>query len=298
MDVAAEFERHRGHLFGVAYRMLGSVADAEDLVQDAYVRLHQADAGRIADTRAWLTTTVVHLALDELKSARARRVTYVGPWLPEPIVSADRDPAEIVVLDESVSLALLAVLETLTPAERAVYVLHEAFGLPFEEIARTVGRTAAACRQLGARARRHVRERAPRFETDPGQQRRVAQAFASACAGGDLDRLAAVLDERVACRTDGGGRRLAARRPILGRHRVARFLLGVARRTADLSGMPAVVNGGHGLVVLEAGQPIGVLALSVAGGLVTEVDLVLNPEKLGGLPHLGWPGGDGAEPVT
>jgi RNA polymerase sigma-70 factor (ECF subfamily) len=230
VDVAAEFQRHRSHLFGVAYRLLGTVADAEDVVQDAYLRLHQADAATITGLRAWLTTTVVHLALDELKSARARRVSYVGPWLPEPLLADDRDPADVVALDESLSLALLAVLESLSPAERAVYVLHEAFGLPFQEVARVVGRTPAACRQLGARARRHVRERAPRFEPDARQQREVVRAFGEACASGDLGRLVTVLDERVVCRPAGGGRRRAARRPIAGADRVSRFLLGILRK--------------------------------------------------------------------
>jgi RNA polymerase sigma-70 factor (ECF subfamily) len=291
MDLATEFQRHRGQLFGVAYRMLGSAAGAEDVVQDAYLRLHQADD--VGDVRAWLTTTVVHLAIDELRSARARRVSYVGPWLPEPLVSVDDDPADAAVMDESLSLALLVVLETLSPAERAVYVLREAFGLTFEEVARLVGRTPAACRQLAARSRRHVRERAPRFEPDAAQQRRVVLAFGHACARGDVAGLAAVLGDDVVCRTDGGGRRLAARRPIRGADRVLRFLLGVIGKTGGVGGLPAVVNGGPGLVVTVDGERYGVLGFTVAGGLITELDLVLNPDKL---RHLdGFSGGDGAE---
>jgi RNA polymerase sigma-70 factor (ECF subfamily) len=294
MDVAAEIARHRDYLFGVAYRMLGSRQDAEDVLQEAFVRAQRAGGDDVIEPRAWLTRIVTRLALDELGTARARRERYVGPWLPEPLVAArgnpddsrtPADPADRVTLDEQLSLAFLRVLESLSPAERAVYVLHEAFGVPLNEVAETVGRTPAACRQLAARARRHVREGAPRFDPDPGEQARLVAAFQQASETGDLDGLARVLDENVVFRADGGGVVNAARRPVVGRDRVVKAISAGLRTVPDITLRPIWVNGQPGLLI-RAGSAAGVLAFGVVDGRIAEIDLVANPEKLAGIADL------------
>jgi RNA polymerase sigma-70 factor (ECF subfamily) len=294
MDVAAEIARHRDYLFGVAYRMLGSRQDAEDVLQEAFVRAERAGGDDVIEPRAWLTRIVTRLALDELGTARARRERYVGPWLPEPLVAArgnpddsrtPDDPADRVTLDEQLSLAFLRVLESLSPAERAVYVLHEAFGVPLNEVAETVGRTPAACRQLAARARRHVREGAPRFDPDPGEQARLVAAFQQASETGDLDGLARVLDENVVFRADGGGVVNAARRPVVGRDRVVKAISAGLRTVPDITLRPIWVNGQPGLLI-RAGSAAGVLAFGVVDGRIAEIDLVANPEKLAGIADL------------
>jgi len=279
-------ERERRHLFGVAYRLLGTVADAEDAVQEAFLRWEQADRAAIANPAGWLTTVLTRYCLDQLRSARARREAYVGTWLPEPLVEgADmtaEDPAERVTLDESVSLAMLVVLETLSPAERAVFVLHDVFGMEFEDVATTVGRTPAACRQLGARARRHVQERRPRFEPDAAEQRRVVAAFLDASARGDLERLLAVLDPTVVLRADGGGRVPAAGRPVQGAEQVARVVLAGQKWYPGLAGRAVAVNGGTGALMTLDDQLLAVVGVTVSDGRITEIDLVVNPDKLAG----------------
>ena len=290
------FEAHRGLLFAVAYRLLGRVADAEDVVQDAWLRWAGVDTAAVADPRAFLVRVVTRLALDRLRRIKARREEYVGPWLPEPLLTGP-DVAEDVALAESVSLALLVVLETLSPLERAVFVLREAFGFSHAEIAAILGRAEPAVRQLARRAREHVRERRRRFAADPGERRRVTERFLAASAGGDLPALLAVLAPDVALVADGGGRALAPRRPIKGADRVARFLLAItteARRarflrsvgvapTADLHIELTQVNGGPGVVAVAAGTPVTALVLDVAEAAVRTVYLVANPAKLAGL---------------
>ncbi|MBB2913192.1 RNA polymerase sigma-70 factor (ECF subfamily) [Streptosporangium becharense] len=279
-DLAAEFGTIRPRLVGVAYGLLGSLDEAEDVVQDAWFRLGRADRSAIEDVTGWLVVTVSRLALDVLRSARVRREEYVGPWLPEPVVT-DGDPADRVTLDESMSLAMLVVLESLSPAERTSFVLHDVFGLSFGEVARAVGRTPAACRQLAARARRHVAARAPRFEVDAAEHRRVVEAFARASQGRDIDALLALLDPEVVLRSDGGGVVRAARRPIHGAARVARFLVGVAERYgAGRRLAPVTVNGLAGLLWSWNGEVGGVYGLTVSDGRITEIDIVMNPEKL------------------
>lgn len=280
----------RRHLLGVAYRMLGTVADAEDAVQEAlarWYRLTDAERAEIAVPRAWLTRVVGRVCLDALGSARARRERYVGEWLPEPVpadFAAPRhpaaDPAERAALSESVGLALLVVLDSLTPAERVVLVLHDVFAVPFDEVAATVGRSPAACRQLASVARRRVAAARPQ----PGGRSRhdaVARAFAAACAGGDLAALVAVLDPDVTLRSDGGGVVSAARQPVRGADRVARFLLGVLAKDPD--GRVEEVQTGDGVAYLvRAGdRPRGLLALGTDGDRATDVWIVLNPAKLG-----------------
>ncbi|GAA5771840.1 RNA polymerase sigma factor SigJ [Streptosporangium roseum] len=279
-DLATEFDAIRPRLVGVAYGLLGSLDEAEDVVQDAWLRLGRADRAEIQDVTGWLVVTVSRLALDVLRSARVRREEYVGPWLPEPVVT-EADPADRVTLAESMSMAMLVVLESLSPAERTAFVLHDVFGLPFEEVAQAVGRSPAACRQLAARARKHVAARAPRFEVDADEHRRVVEAFARASTGRDIDALLALLDPDVVLRSDGGGLVTAARRPVRGAGRVARFIAGVAERFGAGSRFtPIMVNGRPGLLRFRDGALSGVYALTVAGGRITEIHIVVNPEKL------------------
>ena len=284
---AAEFERHRGHLIGVAYRMLGTLADAEDAVQESYPRFARTDIGALRDVRAWLTRTVARICLDQLGSARARRETYVGPWLPEPAVgtagqfaAAPLGPEDRVTLDESVSMAMLVLLEALSPAERTAFVLQDVLGVPYDEIAGIVGRSEAACRQLVVRARAHVREGAPRFTPDQGQHASAVEAFLGACSRGNIDELVQVLDPDVVLRSDGGGQVPGvARHPVTGADKVARLLLGVAARH-DAAVRSGLVNGSPGLIVEADGSVLGVMGFTVADSLITEIDFVVNPEKL------------------
>ena len=274
---------HRRHVVDVAYRILGDRSAAEDVVQDAWLQLHDRDLSEVRNPRSYLTTVVSRLALDELRSARMRRERYVGPWLPEPVVTEHApDPADRVTLDESVSLALLAVLERLSPAERTSLVLHDVFGMSFDEIATVVGRTHAACRQLAARARRHVRAAAPRYTADRAGHDQAVRAFAAAMENGDLERLVAVLDQDVVWRADGGGKAPANRRVLVGAEIVARLVVGLKRtRYRDRRLEPAVVNGGLGLVSRKDGHVVAVYGFTVAAGRITEIDIVTNPDKLG-----------------
>ncbi|WP_369132814.1 RNA polymerase sigma-70 factor [Modestobacter sp. I12A-02662] len=284
----AAFDRHRRLLFTVAYQMLGSVADAEDVVQDAWLRWSAADRDDVADPRAYLVRTASRLALDRLTAARSRREAYVGPWLPEPLLTdeAGRGPEEAAELGEQVSMALLVVLETLSPVERAVFVLREVFGLPVAEVAAALGRSEAAVRQQAHRAREHVQARRPRFATDRRTQREVTERFLAAAAGGDVEALVALLAPDVVLVTDGEGRARAALRPITGTDKVCRFLLATTAAGLELPGMRvdvAEVNGLPGIVAWAGGEPYLALCLTVANGRVDQVLVVRNPDKLAGL---------------
>lgn len=273
----------RAALTGLAYRMLGSVAEAEDAVQDAYVRWWRqppADRAQIENPGAWLMRTLSRICLDVLGSARVRREAYVGPWLPEPVPAADADPLDRVTLDDSVSMALQVVLDALSPAERVAFVLHDVFAVPFAQIAEATGRSADAARQLAASARRKVRDRrgelAPRARHDE-----VARAFAAACLGGDLGALVSLLDPAVTLVSDGGGRVSSARRPVHGADNVARFLLGLMRKRPQAQVAPAFTADGLGFVVREDDRVDGVIVLGVSRAeTVTQVWLVRNPDKL------------------
>jgi RNA polymerase sigma-70 factor (ECF subfamily) len=285
------FDRHRRLLFTVAYQMLGSVADAEDVVQDAWLRWSAADRTDVADPRAYLVRVTSRLALDRLGAARTRRETYVGPWLPEPLLTEDaaRGPEEAAELGEQVSLALLVVLETLAPVERAVFVLREVFGMPVAEVAAALGRSEAAVRQQAHRAREHVEARRPRFETDRRTQREVTERFLAAAAGGDVEALIALLAPDVVLVSDGGGRARAALRPITGPDKVSRFLLATAAtglQLPDLQVDLTEVNGLPGVLIRSEGRPFLVMSLAVVDGLVEQVFVVRNPDKLAGLGAL------------
>ena len=282
--LAAEFERQRPYLRGVAYRMLGSVSEAEDAVQEAWVRLDRRDPGGSADLRGWLTVVVGRICLDMLRTRRSRREDYAGSWLPEPIVSGalDDSPERDAVLADSVGLALLVVLETLTPAERLAFVLHDVFAVPFDEIAEVAGKTPAAARQLASRARKRVREGAPNPDADLVVQRRVVDAFLAASRAGDFDALVRVLDPDVVFRTDGGGTGPLARPPVVGAADVAKVIL---RRGTPFAGFarPAIVNGTAGAVVRAPGQPTIVAGFTVVDGRIATIELIADPAKLGGL---------------
>ncbi len=278
-----EFERHRGHLRAVAYRMLGSLSDADDVVQEAWLRLNRADAGAVENMRGWLTTVVARLALDELRARKARGEDYVGSWLPEPVVAPESgdNPEQEALLADSVGLALLVVLETLTPAERLAFVLHDMFALPFDVIAPIVERTPDATRQLASRARRRVQGATPRQDADLAEQRSVVDAFLAAARRGDFDALVAVLDPDVVFRVDRGALPAAARQPavVRGAEDVARTTLARGARFAQFA-RPAMVNGAAGLVIVPGPRPIAVIGFTVAEGRIVEIDLVADPAKL------------------
>ncbi len=288
-ELTQAFEAHRPRLVRLAYATLGSLAEAEDCVQEAWLRLRgAADPGAIRDLGAWLTTVVSRLALDALGSARARRERYVGPWLPEPLVqnTAVPDPAERVSLDESVSMALLVVLERLSAAERTAFVLHDVFGLAFGEIADIIGRSPAAVRQLASRARRRVAVGRPRFPPTQAEQQELVSAFAAACADGDLERLVGLLDPDVVWRSDGGGKVRAAVRSTAGAERVARMLLAFSKWPVRNSRL-VLVNGAPGLVLRDGGGVLTVIAFTVDAGQIVALDVMRNPDKLTGVPEPG-----------
>lgn len=277
MTTAERFAQARPRLLRLAYSELGDVGEAEDVVQDAWLRLERADSEAIENLDGWLTRVVARLALDRLGSARARRETYVGPWLPEPITSDD--PAEHVTLDESVSYALLTVLEQLSPAERTAFVLHDVFDVPFDEVAEVVGRTTEAVRQLASRARRHVESERPRFPASPAEHDRAVRAFAQAVAGGNLGGLVEVLDPDVVWTSDGGGRVSAARTPVQGEARVARAWAKLSRKFVH-EPIEIELNGRLGLVLPTSDGHRAVVSFVVSDGRITRIAAVRNPDKL------------------
>jgi RNA polymerase sigma factor (sigma-70 family) len=281
--LAERFEEHRTHLRAVAYRMLGSVSEADDAVQEAWLRLSRADASAIEDLRAWLTTVVARVSLNALRSRRTRREEPLDVHVPEPIVSrADGlDPEHEALLADSVGLALLVVLETLAPAERLAFVLHDMFAVPFDEIAPMVGRTPSAARQLASRARRRVHGAATVPDADLARQREVVDAFFAAARGGDFDALVAVLDPDVVLRSDGGTARSDASVVVHGARDVASRALTFAALSPYAR--PALVNGVAGVVVVPRGQPFSVMAFTVVGGRIVAIDALSDPERLRGL---------------
>jgi RNA polymerase sigma factor (sigma-70 family) len=285
--VGADLIGERRHLLSLAFRMLGTVAEAEDAVQETYIRwyrLDQAERDEIVVPRAWLTRAASRICLDMLGSARARRERYVGPWLPEPVPASafaetPVDPQDQLTLDDSVSTALLVVLEAMTPAERVAFVLHDIFAVPFPEIAQIVGRTPAACRQLAVSARARV-QKSPARTVPRGEHDRVVRAFAAASQSGDLRQLISVLDPGVVLHSDGGGRVSAARNPVHGADRVARFLLGLLSKPSGIEVLEQETSDGLGFALWDEGRITGVVTLEVLDGRITNVRMVVNPEKL------------------
>jgi RNA polymerase sigma-70 factor (ECF subfamily) len=285
MDLAEQFTANRPMLFALVYRMLGSVADTEDVLQDAWLRWSSTDRSEVADPRAYLARTVTRVALNHLRSRRSRREVYVGPWLPEPLVTG-ADAAEKVLTDESVSVALLVVLESLSPLERVAFVMYEVFGFSHDEVGEALGRSPAAVRQLTHRAREHVRARRPRFDTDRNAQREATERFLRASAGGDLDRLLELLAPDVVLWADGGGAVKAPPRPLVGALNVARFWLAIAPGLADHDVRIVELNGQPAAVSTQGGEPTGALSLDLADGLVRQIRIVVNPNKLRALTVL------------
>ena len=291
-ELAVAFHDHRPRLVRVAYAVLGSVTEAEDVVADTWLRLaraHERDA--VHDVLAWSTVAVARAALDVLRSARVRRETYVGPWLPEPVITTP-DSTDQVSLDESVRYALLVALERLTPAERTAWVLHDVFAVPFTEVADAVGRNPAAVRQLASRARVHVRATAARRTVDAAEHERVVTAFLAAVRAGDLVALTAALDPDVVLTSDGGGAVRAALRAVHGPDPVARLILGITG-TSTLRIRRVTVNGGTGLTLSEDGRLRAVVSLTTTATAVQRVDIVMNPDKLPSPPRLGAGGVEG-----
>jgi RNA polymerase sigma factor (sigma-70 family) len=279
--LTGEFERHRSHLGAVAYRLLGSVSEAEDAVQESWLRLNRSDGERVTNLAAWLTTVVSRVSLDMLRARRRRDEDYVGSWLPEPIVSMDTelDPEHEALLADSVGLALLVVLDALAPAERVAFVLRDMFGMSFDEIAPIVDRTPTATRQLASRARRRVRGATPPSDPDLGHQRQVVDAFLAAARSGDFAALLAVLDPDVVFRIDGGGIPPRAAPTIVGAEAVAREAIARGSRLAQFA-RPAIVNGSAGVVVAPGPTPVAVIGFTVFAGRIVAIDLVADPGKL------------------
>ncbi|MEU3780586.1 RNA polymerase sigma-70 factor [Streptomyces sp900129855] len=280
---ADDFEAHRPRLFGLAYRMLGSAHEAEDTVQDAYLRFSGADRTDITYPAAWLAKTVTHLCLSRLTSARARRESYAGTWLPEPVVTSDGalGPLESAEQRDAVSLAMLVLLERLTPTERAVYVLREAFAYGYREIAEVLDLSEANCRQLYRRAEQRLAAAERRFEAAPARQEELVASFLTAARDGDLAALERLLAADVTWWSDGGGRVTTARRPILGREKVLRFLAGVLRNFTTRPTFTTIeLNGAPGLLVRDGGELMAALGFECLGGEIAGVQAVMNPEKL------------------
>ena len=276
-----EFVALKPKLFGVAYRMLGSVADAEDVVQDAFLRWQSADPAEVRSAEAFLTTVVVRLSLDELRSARVRRETYVGPWLPEPLLVDEADPLAAAELADSLSMAFLVVLESLSPPERAAFLLREVFGYEYDDIAAMLEKESAACRQLVSRARRNVDGRRQRYDADRRRGAELARTFVAACLSGDLDAMLALLADDATLWTDGGGVVKAARRVIVGGRKACRFLVAVTPNVpVGAVTHEVVVNGQPGLLVMDGETPYMTMAFDVLGGRIVGIRVVTNPSKL------------------
>jgi len=289
---SAAAEDLRPLLFSIAYRMLGSVSDAEDTVQEAFLRLERAkrDGTRVENRKAFLTTVTTRLAIDQLRSARARRETYLGPWLPEPLITAtDQDPAEVAEMADSLSLSFLVLLETLSPVERAVFLLREVFDYGYDEIAEIVDKSETNCRQIFARARKRIDEGKPRFEADRHQQQELASRFLGALDRGEVDKLVELLAADVVFYGDGGGKGRGLPRPIHGRDRVGRLLSAFVAegQAVPARTQPAQINGQPGTLNFDSeGRLINVWVLEVAAGAIQTIRSIINPDKLA---HLGYP---------
>ena len=276
---------HRGRLLGLAYRMLGSRSDAEDVVQDAYLRF--AGAQDVHNPEAFLVTVVTRLCLDRLKSAKAQREVYVGPWLPEPVFDAEGLSADAATeLADDLSFALLLALDRLSPLERAAFLLHDVFDTPFSEVAAMLDRTEAACRQLASRARRAVRDDRPAPAKAPDSHARLLQAFGEAVASGNVAQLAELLRADAVALTDGGGRKTAARNPIVGADKIARFFIGLAAKNAghDIRVEPAMINGAFGALLYLDGELDHTMSMAIDGEKIAAIYIVRNPDKLRHLP--------------
>lgn len=286
MSTTEVFAEYRPLLFSLAYRMMGSVADAEDVVQEAFLRWHRATEGHdetaVRSPRSYLCTVVTRLCIDQLKSARAKREVYVGPWLPEPLVQPEAgNPSERLELEDSLSIAFLVLLESLSPEERAVFLLRQVFDYEYAEIARIVNKSEANCRQMVHRAQQHLAARRPRFDATPEQREQLTHTFMQTCANGDMEGLLALLTQDIVLYSDGGGKAQAAVKPVYGADKVARFIFGVLSKAPQgFTAEVAVVNGQPGIVCYVNREPYTVLSLDTADGLIQGIYIVVNPDKL------------------
>ncbi len=286
MHLTDEVEQHRSALFGLAYRMLGSVMDAEDIVQEAFIRWQNTPESEVRSLRAYLMTIVTRLCIDQLRLAHVQREEYVGSWLPEPLLQSSEsdDPAHIAELDESISTAFMVLLESLAPLDRAVFLLHEVFSYTFADIASIVGRTPDDCRQIGHRARQRLGHRRPRNEVTTDTVEKIVQEFLGACLDGDISELLALLNPDVIVTNDSGGKVNAVRNDVIGADRVARLFLGIFHRwSAQLTAKVAPINGQSALVFFAGEQPVCVTTFELKDGQIERIYQVLNPDKLKGL---------------
>lgn len=288
MNRLETFNQYRPLLFAIAYRMLGSVMDAEDMVQETYVRWEQAADVAAQSPKAYLSSIVTRLCIDQLRSARVQREVYLGPWLPEPLLTDDTTgAAEMAALADSLSMAFLILLEKLSPVERAVFLLREVFDYEYDEIAAIVQKSEANCRQLVRRARAHLAAGRPRFAVSPAEQQQLARQFAVACTTGDLDGLLNTLADDIILWSDGGGKVAAAQRPVHGPARVARLLLGLLRQApSNFVSHAATINGQPGFINYIDGRPISVLTLEIGNGRIQTIRVVVNPDELRRIPPL------------
>ncbi|WP_420640657.1 RNA polymerase sigma-70 factor [Candidatus Leptofilum sp.] len=287
------FDTYRAYLFAIAYRMLGSVMDAEDMVQEAYLRWQKASPVQIESPKSWLATIITRLCLDFLRSARVQRESYVGPWLPEPLpTSAASEETAVstegaIILSESISIAFLVLLENLSPTERAVYLLREVFDYGYADIARMVNKSEAACRQLVRRAKQHLQTHRPRYAASAEASQQLTAEFFQACTDGDAAKLFSLLAEDVVEWSDGGGKVHAARKPIIGRDKVARFMLGLARQAPPgIVPQFTVFNGQPGVIIYVDGRPFTVIVLEIVNNQIQNIYSVVNPDKLRHIPDL------------
>ena len=279
-QLASEFAEHRSVLVGAAYRVVGSVSDAEDVVQEAWLRWSAIEHDDIRDVRAYLIRITTRLALNRLREQKARREQYVGPWLPEPLATGEDDPAAAAELADSVSMAMLVVLETLSPLERATFVLREVFDLPYDEIADTLGRSEAAVRQLAHRARSHVHARQPRHHVDKASHDELTMRFMQAAGSGDFDQVVALLAPDAVLISDGGGKKRAALRPIQGAEKIARWLFAVIAENPGFEIRMGTLNGEVAYIAYDGDEPDTVAFLEVSDGLISDLYLIRNPDKL------------------
>ena len=283
------FHQHRALLFSIAYRMLGSVADAEDMLQETFLRWQKASDVEIRSPRAFLATVITRLCINQLQSARAKREEYFGQWLPEPLMTGQAtEPRVLSGIDDSLSTAFLVLLERLTPVERAVFLLREVFDYEYAEIAGTLGQSETNCRQILSRAKQHVKEDRPRFDASPREKESLLQQFLEATSNGEMQGLLALLSKDVVLYTDGGGKATAVPNPIYGADHVARFFLSTPGQlvTASIVKRIAQINGQPGIVTYLQGRPFGVLTLDVVDGRIRNIYIVRNPDKLQRLPQL------------
>lgn len=290
---ASVFEPHRGLLTGVAYRMLGSVSDAEDMVQETWLRWTRANPGEIDSPRSWLVTVVSRLCLDRLKSAQRKREEYYGTWLPEPFLQEAAPVSLESQVDESVSIAMLLVLERLSPVERAGFLLHEVFGHTFEEVGEILGKTAVSCRKLVSRARDRVRAEKPRFVTTSGEHEELLNRFMAACRVGEVAPLMDLLGESAALYSDGGGKASAVPKVLEGREAIAKFFISISRQGGPARGFyetaPTSFNGAPGILIQQDGATVTALALEIVEGKIRKIFAHRNPDKLALFQESEWP---------